>query len=186
MMKQLMMEAITANRKEERALPDGYAYQIFDGSEKDIEDWKSITEEVFAPADGKDSCYHLMIEVYPDCVPTKDVHFIVNDQGERVATITTITHQDGSGYVHMVQARASERGKGIGHAMARYALRIFAERGVEKVVLTTDDFRLPAIKTYLDAGFQPVLYHDPESNMKERWEKVLAEMKYPAVEFLSR
>ena len=185
-MKQLMMEAITAKRSAERNLPQGYTYQRFDGTQKDIDDWKSITEEVFAPEIGKDLCWQLMIEEYPDCIPLQDIHFIANAEGKRVATITTITHRDGSGYVHMVQTRASERGKGLGHSMARYALRIFEERGVSNVILTTDDFRLAAIKTYLDAGFQPVIYHDSEMDMKARWEKVLSELKYENVEFLTR
>ena len=184
-MAQLKMKAITAERREERALPQGYTYEKFNGLERDIADWKSIIEEVFAPEDGKDSCWHLMIEVYPDCVPMQDIHFISNENGERVATITTITHADGSGYVHMVGARAGERGKGLGHSMARYALKVFAERGVDNVILTTDDFRLAAVKTYLDAGFNPVLYHDPDSDMKARWEKVLADLKYGDVKFFA-
>ena len=185
-MQQLVMEAITAERKEERNLPEGYRYEVFNNSEKDIADWKTLMMENPAPPDGADSCYHLMIEVYPDVVPDKDIHFISNEKGERVATITTITHKDGSGYVHMVKAKASERGKGLGHAMAGYALRVFAERKVDRVVLTTDDFRLPAIKTYLDAGFLPVIYHDPESDMDARWNEVLKQLNYPDVKRIVR
>ena len=181
-MQQLVMEALTANRKEERALPNGYSYERFNGSEKDIADWKTIIMEEPAPPDGADSCYHLMIEIYPDCVPTTDIHFISNEEGERVATITTITHKDGTGYVHMVKAKGSERGKGLGHAMARYCLRVFEERGIERVILTTDDFRIPAIKTYLDAGFNPVIYHDPDSDMNARWDAIIEKLGYTNVE----
>ena len=35
--------------------------------------------------------------------------------------------------------------------------------------LKTDDFRLPAIKTYLNIGFKPDLSTD---DYKERWEKI--------------
>ncbi len=177
-MKQLVMEAKTVERAAETALPSGYRFEGFDGSETDKNAWKTLIMEEPAPPDGPDSCYHLMIEIYPDCVPEKDIWFIANDKGERVATITTITHKDGSGYVHMVKAKATERGKGLGHAMARYALRVFAQRGVERVVLTTDDFRIPAIKTYLDAGFKPVICFDPESDMNARWDTVLEKLNY--------
>lgn len=183
-MKQLLMEAATMERAKERELPIGYSYERFDGSDKDIADWKAITVEVFAPVDGPDACYHAAIETYPDCIPLQDVHFVVNENGERVATITTITHKDGSGYVHMVGARESERGRGIGHSMARYAMKIFAERGVSRVTLTTDDFRLAAIKTYLDAGFKPVLWEDPESDMNARWDAVLEKLGYTHIEKL--
>lgn len=177
-MKQLVMEAITAERAAERALPDGYTYERFDASLRDIDDWKAITMEPPALARSFESCYRESIEEYPDCIPMRDVHFVSNESGERVATITTITHADGSGYVHMVKAKASEHGRGLGHAMARHALQIFAERGVERVLLTTDDFRLAAIKTYLDAGFRPVIVEDPASDMNARWDSVLNTLNY--------
>ena len=185
-MMQLVMEAETAKRKEERPLPDGYRYAPFCGTPADVADWKRIIMEKPAPPDGADSCYHLMIEIYPDCVAERDIHFIENPNGERVATITTITHKDGTGYVHMVKAKESERGRGLGHAMARYALRVFEERGLSRVILTTDDYRLPAIKTYLDAGFRPVIYHDPESDMAARWEAILTGLGYSDVETIVR
>lgn len=166
--------------------PREYGFEGFDGSETDKTAWKTLIMEPPAPPDGADSCYHLMIEVYPDCVAEKDIWFIANADGERVATITTITHQDGSGYVHMVKTKESERGKKLGHAMARYALAVFEKRGVDRVVLTTDDFRLPAIKTYLDAGFKPVIYPDPESDMNARWDAVLQALNYGVVERIVR
>ncbi len=180
------MQASTANRAEEKKLPDGYRYESFNGSGKDIADWKSIMGELpVLGLEDPDACYQSMIVEYPDCQPNRDVHFICNEKGERVASITTITHADGSGYVHMVKAKADQQGKGIGHAMARYALRVFAERGVQKVVLTTDDFRLAAIKTYLDAGFLPVIYEDPESDMEKRWAVVLRNLNYKQVEYIT-
>ena len=51
--------------------------------------------------------------------------------------------------------------------------------------LTTDDFRLSAIKTYLDAGFCPVLYADPDSDQRARWDAVIAALGYGPVTYLS-
>ena len=137
-----------------------------------------------APLDGADSCYHNMIELFHDIDMDKDIHFVVNANGERVATITLITQSDGIGYVHMVQAMDSERGKGLGHAMANLAIAVFRERGLEEAILTTEDWRLPAIKTYLDAGFLPVIYETPEHDMEKRWDEVLKQLKYGAVEYI--
>ena len=36
----------------------------------------------------------------------------------------------------------------------------------------------------IDAGFLPVIYEDPESDMTERWNKVLEDLHYPMVEYL--
>jgi mycothiol synthase len=60
-----------------------------------------------------------------------------------------------AGYVHYVGARASERGKRLGEAVTRRVLAHFAAEGLHQAVLETDDFRLPAIWTYLRLGFVP-------------------------------
>lgn len=180
-MEQLVMKALAPYKEMSRVLPEGYRFVNFDESEKDIADWKEIIMNSPAPLDGADSCYHLMIEIYPDVNKKEDIHFIENPFGERVATITTITHKDNSGYVHMVKAKESERGKGLGQVMAQYSLKIFAERGIDKVILTTDDFRLPAIKTYLDAGFSPLVYGEKDNEINKRWDKVLENLNYPQV-----
>ena len=78
----------------------------------------------------------------------------------------------------MVAAAPEVRGRGIGHAMLRFALSMLERRGCTYTVLTTDDFRLAAIKTYLDADFVPVIEQDPESDVRARWESVLARLHY--------
>lgn len=180
-MEQLVMKATAPFPMCTRSLPDGYKFVSFSESDTDIADWKRIIMDPPTPPDGADSCYHLMIEIYPDVIPTKDIYFVENEHGERVATITIITHKDGSGYVHMVKAMQSERGKGIGHCMAQFAIEEFSRRGVPYGILTTDDFRLPAIKTYLDAGFSPLVYGDTDNEINRRWDAVLEKLQYPAV-----
>lgn len=165
-------------------LPEGYTFEIFKRSEKDIADWKKIIMTSPAPFDGADSCYHNMIELCHDIDMDKDIHFVVDAHGERVATITLITQSDGMGYVHMVKAMDSERGKGLGHAMANFAIAVFRERGLEDAILTTDDWRLSAIKTYLDAGFLPVIYETPEQDMEKRWNEVLQKLQYGPVTYI--
>lgn len=60
-----------------------------------------------------------------------------------------------AGYVHYVGARFSERGKRLGEVVTRRVLAHFAAEGLHQAVLETDDFRLPAIWTYLRLGFVP-------------------------------
>lgn len=185
-MEQLVMQANAPYKPTTRHLPEGYRFVLFDESEKDIADWKAIMMDPPAPRDGADSCYHLMIDTYEDIDKKHDIHFIENAQGERVATVTTITHRDQTGYVHMVKAIQAERGKGLGQAVAQYALQIFERRGIDTIVLTTDDFRLPAIKTYLDAGFLPVVHGTKDSEINRRWDAVLQNLNYPQVERIER
>lgn len=71
-----------------------------------------------------------------------------------------------TGYVHMVCALPEHRGKGLGYIVTLATLRHFAERGFRSAVLNTDDFRLAAIRTYLNLGFVPTYDHPSHAG---RW-----------------
>lgn len=68
----------------------------------------------------------------------------------------------GAGYVHYVGALASVSGKRFGQIVTQRCLAGFVERGLEKAVLKTDDYRLPAVRTYLRIGFVPEYRSDEE------------------------
>lgn len=161
-----------------RELPQGYAYEFYQGSAEQIADWLQICHGALLP-DQNESWFTSTILQYPDLCPERDLFFVIEQgTGKRVATTAAVCHGQ-EGYIHMVAALPEIRGKGIGHAMLRYALAMLEERGCTYTVLTTDDFRLAAIKTYLDAGFAPVIEQDPESDVYARWESVLKDMQYP-------
>jgi len=80
-------------------------------------------------------------------------------------------HGSDTGYVHMVGALPEYRGRKLGYLVSLAAMHKLKCEGFSKAVLQTDDFRLPAIKTYLDLGFVADLsVHD---SMPGRWEAVL-------------
>ena len=72
----------------------------------------------------------------------------------------------GSGYVHWVAASPASRGQRLGYWVSLAVLHEFVRLGCRNAVLETDDFRLPAIKTYLNLGFGPV--HRDETH-PARW-----------------
>jgi mycothiol synthase len=75
-----------------------------------------------------------------------------------------------AGYLHYVGARPSERGRRLGEVVTRRVLVHFADSGLSQTVLETDDFRLPAVRTYLRLGFVP----EPRAaGDAVRWSKVL-------------
>ena len=182
-MAQLMMQAAVPPDSKD-ILPEGYRFELFDRSEKDIADWKHITVEPSASEAEATAVYRRMIESFPGLNQLRDVNLLTNEAGERIGTVTLVTCDDGRGLVHAVKLLVQARGKGLSHAIARHALAVCRERGIETAWLTTDDWRLPAIKTYLDAGFRPVLYETPEADMKDRWDAVLQELKYPQAMYL--
>jgi hypothetical protein len=66
----------------------------------------------------------------------------------------------------MVSVHKESRGKGLGAVLNQLALAALYKEGCTYVGLTTDEFRVPAVKSYLRAGFRPVLY---EEDMESRW-----------------
>ena len=184
-MKQLKMRRPSAPVKE-LPLPAGYRYELYSGTREEIEDWKNICKNgLIRDGEDGDHWFRETILNRAGLHPEEDLFFIVDDTDRRIATTAAVKQPDGTGYVHMVASLPETRGKGLGHAMIRHTLSMIEARGVPYTHLTTDDYRLAAIKTYLDAGFLPVIYEDPESDMTERWNKVLEDLHYPMVEYLS-
>ncbi len=120
-----------------------------------------VLEEAFAEPWGIDRTLSVLLAA-ADVVRT---WLITTTDGGLVATASERLLPDeypGAGYVHYVGALASVRGKRLGQIVTQRCLQGFAERGLEKAVLKTDDFRLPAVRTYLRIGFVPEYRSDEE------------------------
>ena len=57
-------------------------------------------------------------------------------------------------------------------------LDFFAGRGIARILLNSDDWRLAALKTYLNLGFLPVLN---DFDMADRWQAIYEKLgvRYP-------
>jgi mycothiol synthase len=86
------------------------------------------------------------------------------------------------GILHMVCALPEHRGRGLGRLVSLAVLHYFRQRGFQWVELSTDDFRLAAIKTYLGLGFIPVYLPDPDGvdDHEARWSAIFAALAGPA------
>src|SRR5579871_6146957 len=104
----------------------------------------------------------------PDVVET----FVVAHGGSPVATASARLAPErfpGSGYLHWVGCDPAHQGRGLGTLVALRTLHCFRELGCRDSVLETDDFRLPAIKSYLNLGYRP----EPlGASHEERWRLV--------------
>ena len=58
----------------------------------------------------------------------------------------------------------------MGTLLNNIALWTLKKEGMQTAYLTTDDWRIPAIKSYLRAGFTPDL--DTEDDFKNRWNAI--------------
>ena len=103
----------------------------------------------------------------------EDGVFVIADGDKLIATGTAMcnhAHPEGFGYVHMIAADSSYSGKKLGYEITAAVLRRLRDDGFERAELTTDDFRLPAIKIYRSLGFAPDLTVD--GTMRMRWEAI--------------
>lgn len=180
-MKQLKMIRM-AGPAPEVVLPEGYRIELYQGTQKEVEEWLEIVADGLITPKGESS-FIRSVRDHENVVPATDLFFVVDPNGRRVAT-TTAFMSGKVGWVHMVGSRREARGKGLGRAMVAYAAASFEKRGADYAVLTTDDHRLGAIKGYLYGGFRPVLREDPDSDMRARWEAVLEKLNYGPVEYL--
>ncbi len=65
------------------------------------------------------------------------------------------------------------QGLGLGRSVAAEALRFTRRLAKRPVYLLTDDFRIPAIKTYLKLGFVPDWSHP---SYEDRWKDIFASL----------
>ena len=82
------------------------------------------------------------------------------------------------GYVHMVGVLSEHTGKRLGKWVSLAVLIYFRNNGFVCSMLDTDDFRLPAIKTYLNLGFVPVYV---DKSQPERWKNIFNRMDFPDI-----
>lgn len=113
------------------------------------------------------------LEVVKHVLP--DGLFVVVHQasGRIVATALAnhrpIQNHPFGGEMGWVAADPAHKSKGLGQCVTAAATARLIQAGYRHVYLLTDDYRLPAIESYLRVGFEPLYYCD---GMQERWASV--------------
>ena len=93
-----------------------------------------------------------------------------------MATHNPAEHHPFGGELGWVAGHPDHRGHRLGAIVCTAVIRRFAQAGYSRVYLKTDDFRLPAIRTYLKLGLLPFINaHDMES----RWRAVCEKLSWP-------
>ena len=163
---------------------NGFTYRRYNGTQADRDAWLAICEtgKLLDEEGNYFERYILNAVGYRE-----DTVFFVLDGDKPVATITVLDRQDKItvldreetlGYVHMVGVHADYCGRGLGGYLNRIAQAALCELGCDGAWLTTDDWRIPAIRSYLRSGFHPVLH---EADMEERWVAILKAQGYTNV-----
>ena len=146
-------------------LPEGYDLKSF--AEGDAAAWEEIIHDSF----GVEFSFAQSMATSQHFRPER-VKFIRFD-GTPIATASAWSTDDCIGYLHMVGVHSKHLGHGLGGQVSLAALYQMASEGRTRVLLNTDDFRIPAIKTYLKLGFVPLLVHH---NHIQRWTSILTKI----------
>ena len=109
-------------------------------------------------------------------VNPENIYFLISPSGDIAGTVTyQYTNDEATGCIHMVGIEKSYQGKRLAVPLNLYAVQKMIDNGKSKIILTTDDWRIPAIKTYLRAGFSPVIELG-DTAMENRWTEVMAQI----------
>lgn len=150
-------------------LPSNYTLRHFIPG--DEVDWERIIEDSFQWKTSFDESVR-SDELYKD----DNVFFICYDNIP-VATATAQyipkSYGNKTGYVHMVGVHSSQKRNGLGFLVSLAVLHHMFKEGRQDAVLQTDDFRIPAIKTYLSLGFMPEYIHE---NQEHRWSEIYKQL----------
>jgi mycothiol synthase len=116
-------------------------------------------------------------ESLPRCLP--DGFFVVEHKADArlvataMASHNPLEHHPSGGELGWVAADPEHRGKGLGYCVCAAVTARFLQAGYKNLFLRTDDFRLPAIKTYLKLGWIPFLF---APDMQQRWISVCSKL----------
>ncbi len=171
---QLVMRRLDLNRLPDVTLPDGYDLRCY--CEGDGPAWERIIAASFE-RDVSPGEFQRSILDKPPFRPERVLFVTCGD--EPVATASAWDSPGWgpeTGQLHMVGVKPEHRGKRLGYWVSLAVLHQFHREGRLHAMLSTDDFRLAAIKTYLALDFEPVLVHD---NQRQRWSDAFAALGKP-------
>jgi len=163
------------------ALPSGYS--IARATMADADSLASVLKQAFTDDSWKPEKVKRELLTNAEV----DTTYVVREKdGKVVATASVrVPPSDqfgGAGELHWVAVSPGHRGQKLGLIVSWQVMKRFQELG-RQVVLRTDDFRLAAIKTYLNLGFRPELTSPDHC---ERWQTVFKHLGIAQVPFIDR
>ncbi|MEI6513921.1 MAG: GNAT family N-acetyltransferase [bacterium] len=154
MLRQLEMFRIGTDKLPEVPLPEGYAIRKYQPGDEEplavmLSDNKGLSEW---------DAERVQRDLLSDSLAPGGVH-LVTYHGKIVAHTVAQSEDNYMGQrygrVGWVAADPGHSGKKLGLAVCTAVVNYLIDHGYDKIVLSTDAWRLPAIKIYLQMGFEP-------------------------------
>ncbi|MDE2845671.1 MAG: GNAT family N-acetyltransferase [Gemmatimonadota bacterium] len=156
----------------EISVPDGYALRTFRSGDEAA--WCEIMNTGIGTDWTAEKCRRELTETEPFMADGCFFAMRTGEAGEAVATACAYDVQPegmSAAQVHMVCAKPVHRGRGLGRLVTLAVLHYMRAHGYAAAFLGTDDFRVPAVRTYLGLGFIPDYIEDSH---RLRWSSVFA------------
>ena len=152
-------------------LPEGYTLHTL--AERGEQEWIDLLNSTGELGVWDDARAREWLEGDHHVVP--EASYIVVSEGAPVATTCFVTPrvEGAPAEVGWVSVSPDHQGKGLGYQVTLAVLLHAREMGWTAARLWTDDWRLPAIKTYLNLGFEPDMDHESHP---ERWRAVFEKL----------
>jgi mycothiol synthase len=166
-MAQLRMKRPNLENLPAVVMPDGYELRTYQPGDEAA--WGRIMDTGIGKDWTVEKVWKELIE-RPQFEP--DGLFFATYQGEPVGSTCAwraSAEEKHTGIVHMVCVLPEHRGHRLGYWLTLRVLHWFRERGFVESELSTDDWRLSAVKAYLDLDFEPI-YVDEDHY--PRWQVV--------------
>lgn len=174
-MSQLRMEKAGLADIPDVPLAEGYSLRTFrDGDE-------AALARIYCDAKlDKDTVEIVRRDILGDPCFTPARVFIAEFDGQPVGTASAWLADDepDAGYLHMVGVLGAHRGKRLGAVLTCAALRYTRSEGFDVQRLLTDDWRIDAIRLYLQLGYDPLVM-DPSH--PGRWETIGHTLGQPGI-----
>jgi mycothiol synthase len=101
---------------------------------------------------------------------------------EQIVALSMAWHEPAlwpfSGFVYWVAVLPEHRNRGLGTFALNRVLQHFANEGLRDAVTYTEEFRLPAIKMYLNSGFVPLITGTAQDE-RGRWQRAFDALGEP-------
>ena len=154
------------------ALPGGFAMRTL-RPEAEMEAYKQLRQDTGFGGCNKESVLEFILKTtYPGAL-------LVVEELATGKLVASACAQRGyfKGYANLgwVMTDPAFRGRALGKIVTLQALKLALEQGVPGMTLTTDDFREPALRIYLKAGWRPWIFTE-EDDMRRRWAAIAGKL----------
>ncbi len=158
------------------ALPAGYRIRHFRAG--DETHWENVMNQAFGVVDPP-RLFNRVMACDAACAPER-VLFVTHGDVPVATASAWYKPECGlhTGYLHYVGVSAAHQGRKLGYGVSLAVLHRLVFEGRTRAILQTDDHRVPAIKTYLQLGFEPWLV---EEDQRGRWRAVIETARFQAL-----